>query len=355
MASGTVVSTETAHALGLATGVVTSREARGAQVRRVGTTRKGKTARTLRPLQRHEIPHMPLKFLPSGVVQKTRRVVCYGDSLTAGFCSLGTLFEPYARTMAKELDASGVPCEILVSGHSGTTAEEMVTAIDTSVVDMAGLQGKGLARMLDDDVLPDLVIIMTGTNDMGRGSTLETIVKDIAHLHTACHRRGVPTVALVPPPAPCAPQQREKDRMRLRHLITEWAMGQKGVKAVLDPAQWVGLDAGSWAWDSDGLHFCPNGSALLGHGLAACVVKLLSNTRCVEDRSASPLATAAAEAKMRPLVPAMTAQMSSAQALPTRQRIDCRPGHTLRSAVACRASGKRLSCMPVAGVAVICA
>ena len=147
----------------------------------------------MRPLQRHEIEHMPLKFKPNSIGSKPRRVVCYGDSLTAGFCSLGAQFEPYGRTLVKELDTSGVPCEIVVSGHSGKTAEEMVAALDSSIRDVVGFEGRGLTRILDEDVASDLVIIMAGTNDMGMGAAPDTIVKHIAQLHAACHSRGVPT------------------------------------------------------------------------------------------------------------------------------------------------------------------
>lgn len=305
-------------------------------------------------MQRHEIPHMPLKFKPNSVAGKPRRVVCYGDSLTAGFCSKGAQFEPYGRALMKELETSGVPSEILVCGHNGKTAAEMVVALDSSIMDVVGLQGKGLARILDD-VAADLVIIMVGTNDMGKGSRPETIVKDIAKLHAACHKRGVPTIALVPPPAPCTPIQRERDRMRLRELITKWAVGQTRVEAVVDSARWAGLDAGPVVWDSDGLHFCPHGSALLGHGLAACVAKRLTKKHGVEDGSSSPIATASAEMSMFAPAPTTIAQATSPQAFSSRRVSDHKPANILLSTVACHASGKQLACMPLASVAVVCA
>lgn len=297
---------------------------------------------------------MPFKFTPSSVANGHWRVVCYGDSLTAGYCRKGMLFEPYGRTLMKELETNGVPSEILISGHSGKTAAEMVAALNSSITDVVGLHGTGLARILDD-APSDLVIIMAGTNDMAEGTRPEIIMKDVAQLHAACHKRGVPTIALVPPPAPCAPMQRERDRTQLRELITEWAIGQMHVKAVVDSARWAGLDAGPGVWDFDGLHFCPSGSALLGHGIAAYVAKLLTKKQGVEDMSMSPVAIATPKMTVRAAVPATTAQATSPLVLSARQVSDRKPAKNLWSTVACHASGRQLARMPASSLGVLCA
>lgn len=258
---------------------------------------EGRTSKPPRPLHRSEIQCMPLTFAPSQDGNRLRRVVCYGDSLTAGFCNSGVQFEPYGRTLVKELKASGIPCEVIVSGHNGRTAKEMVAALSTSILDVVELPGKGLARILDEDAPPDIVIIMAGTNDMGKGAKMEAIAQDVARLHAACHRRGVPTIALVPPPAPSAPPQRENCRLRLQGLLEEWAAGEAGVEAVLDPGQWA-PSGGSGIWDADGLHFCPGGSILLGQSLAPHVAKLLSGEECVVGKCASSHATVMAETEV---------------------------------------------------------
>lgn len=113
---------------------------------------------------------------------------------------------------------------------------------------------------------------------------MEKIFEDIACLHEACHVRGAVTIALVPPPAPCASSQREADRRYLRTLMEGWAVGAPGVMAVIDPATWAPINAGQSVWDSDGLHFCPRGSVLLGESLAAHVSKLnLAKGSLAED------------------------------------------------------------------------
>lgn len=294
----------------------------------------------LHPLHRHEIQSMPLHFVSDHCANRPRRVICYGDSLTAGFCSSGAQFEPYGRSLVKELAARGVPCEIVVSGHTGKTAEEMVASLDTSIVDIAGLEGKGLARILDDDVTPDLVIIMTGTNDMGKGATPEAIVQDIADLHAACHRRGVATIALVPPPAPCAQPHRENDRIHLRSIISEWAAGEAGVQAVVDPAQWAPLYGGPCVWDFDGLHFSPSGSALLAQGLAPLVAKLLPEEVDVQDRSISH---------------EFDKIHSSSEAVSARPTPIHKPDYGFWSTATCSASGEPPASSPTARVAVVCA
>merc|ERR1712136_727632 len=103
------------------------------------------------------------------------KILCFGDSITAGFHSGGRRFEPYGRTMGAEMRASGCDVSVLVNGLSGLTAREMVAkARHPAVPDCTGKVGKGLDVLLNRK--PDLVIIMAGTNDLGMGVNPQAIL-----------------------------------------------------------------------------------------------------------------------------------------------------------------------------------
>lgn len=239
---------------------------------------------------------MPVSFgsrAPPG--QTAKRVLCYGDSLTAGFCAEGRQYEPYGRALAEALSAVGVACEVSVCGHSGHTTAQMVANLDElAVSDVGGMIGKGLRRCLDE-IRPDLVVIMTGTNDLGKNAGPQTVCEDISRLHAVCHSRGVPTVALAPPPAPMAPQGSsfERRRRQLVSLMDRWSRTAACTLTFVDPGDLVPAQAGpgNRIWDADKLHLSPNGSRVLARKMAALLAPLPAL-----NAAAGGLARAAAQA-----------------------------------------------------------
>lgn len=246
------------------------------------------------PLQRQAIQSMPVAFRSSssgGSEKSLKRVLCYGDSLTAGFCSGGAIFEPYGRSLAEALGAAGVPNEVLVCGHSGGLASDFVAKKDSTLVDVVGSTGKGLGRILSEDGPFDLVIIMAGTNDLGRNAPPKDVLRSIRALHKECHKRGVPTVAVPPPPAPLRSASQEAMRLQSASLIEDWAhRAVSGRVFYQDPAEFVPATPGSgWIWEPDRLHFTPAGSRCLGESLA----KVLLNNGLI---AAPPLKTLSQQA-----------------------------------------------------------
>lgn len=219
------------------------------------------------PLIGQELAAMPVTFR-GGETGQARRILCYGDSLTAGFCSGGHQFEPYGRAMSEALAASGVTCEVSICGHSGGTAQEMISKSEGSLVDVVGCQGKGLANILKEDKAYDLVIIMAGTNDMARRRQRAAILEDVRSLHAICHAKDIPTVALIPPPAPGSMGQREVERQRIGTLLQNLCRITPGIVACVDTADLVPATS-IGCWESDGLHYSPLGSRTLGQRLAA--------------------------------------------------------------------------------------
>jgi len=239
---------------------------------------------------------MPVVFRSArGSGAQRRHILCYGDSLTAGFCDQGRSFEPYGRSLSDSLSSLGCDCEVSVCGHSGHTAGEMVRNLDAPLVgpDSAGLYGKGLKRILAECAEAegstgelDLVIIMAGTNDLGLEMKPHAIFEDICRLHAACLTSGVPSVVIAPPPVPRASARASAAaRLQLLELMSTWARSEAatGIAAFIDPAVaaplLVGNAAAVWGavplWDPDRLHLSPGGSRLLGERIASLVAPLL--------------------------------------------------------------------------------
>jgi len=218
--------------------------------------------------------------VPKG--QRRWRIICYGDSLTAGYCDGGDHFEPYGRALANALALADVSCDVSIIGLSGRTACEMADGLDfLSMKDVLGCRGRGLARALDEGHYQDLALIMAGTNDLGKNGHPESIVEHLWRLHEVCHARGVPTIALTVPPAAWSSQGRMLDaRLFIAESLAIKVEGCKGTSnadcvAIVDPGDLVPYSSTSLFWESDGLHYSQSGSRELGMRLVPTVLACL--------------------------------------------------------------------------------
>ena len=119
---------------------------------------------------------------------KSLRILCFGDSLTAGYTSYGREFHPYAD-------------------HLRTGLQHMLSTSDIHV-DVAGLSGDqvrgGYLRRIkwacaDAGTPYDWIIVMGGTNDLAWGQSPDTIYEGLRKLSLplsySCH--------LLKAPLPC--------------------------------------------------------------------------------------------------------------------------------------------------------
>jgi lysophospholipase L1-like esterase len=222
------------------------------------------------------------------------RILCYGDSLTAGFCSKGKHFEPYGPFLARALQAAGIECEVIVCGLSGLTAQDMLRHLkSSSVEDITGQIGRGLAHFLEDEEHQDLVVLMAGTNDLAVDKPeARSVFERVRQLHEACHARGVPTVALTP--AAPLPARHRAARLELGRLLAEWRRSTPGVVALADCEELVPRTSqrGRELWDPDDIHMNPEGSRTFGHRLLQVVKGALAHASggpserpCVESKA----------------------------------------------------------------------
>uniref|UniRef100_A0A7S1FBH5 SGNH hydrolase-type esterase domain-containing protein n=1 Tax=Noctiluca scintillans TaxID=2966 RepID=A0A7S1FBH5_NOCSC len=201
--------------------------------------------------------------------------MCYGDSNTAGFNAGGQAYDPYAQAMTEELRSAGCECTVRVCGLSGLTARDMVEKSSMAAIpDVAGVVGQGIEVLLVDK--PDLVILMTGTNDIGQGMHPRGVLEDICTLHTMCHAQGIPTVAIGPPMVSKGAVAVRRDE--LASLLGQWARETPLVDVYADIQDLVPHRGPNTHWDKDDLHFSPAGSAALGVKLAREVLRWLPHS-----------------------------------------------------------------------------
>jgi hypothetical protein len=197
----------------------------------------------------------------------THRILCYGDSLTAGYCANGSQYSPYGDTLQDALISVGIQAEVYICGISGHRADQMVAELDDPLCkDMTGHYGKGLAHILDHDGPFDLVILMAGTNDFSPSQHYRSIEASIHKLHSTCHIREVPTMMLAPP---CSNQNM---RCELSGRLSSWASEKPLVMDFIDPEEVIPRSNSSF-WDPDIVHFAPAGSHTLGLALVPRVWK----------------------------------------------------------------------------------
>lgn len=227
--------------------------------------------------------------------QRRLRLLCYGDSLTAGFHDRFR-FSPYGSVL-QEMLAPDFDVEIWVCGLSSFSTGRMVRELAAQRVrDGVGRLGKGLGAILaESSSRPfDLVLLMAGTNDLSLLPSSKRaqgqVVRSCDHLkalHAVCHEHKVPTVALSVLPSAITALETvsdlKKDYKRrwkqLNEQLEAWATGsearEEGVVQFVDTQQLVPFSEDSGHWADDGLHLSAEGSRLLGRGLSSQLAPLL--------------------------------------------------------------------------------
>mmetsp|Transcript_10874 Transcript_10874/g.20402 ORF Transcript_10874/g.20402 Transcript_10874/m.20402 type:complete len:465 (-) Transcript_10874:182-1576(-) len=198
------------------------------------------------------------------------RVLCYGDSNTAGFCSKGAKFEPYARSLEKTLLAAGIVCEVSHAGLSGLTAADMADKMDDSAIkDICRKEHPGLRKLIRE-LKPDLVIIMVGTNDIGLKAQPLQILQSVFRLHDVCHHDGIPTIAIAPPSGTQGPGRQCRDQFAM--MLKQYATSNPHVATFRDAEELLPRGPLGY-WEPDVIHLSPTGSQALGQQLGPIVME----------------------------------------------------------------------------------
>lgn len=218
------------------------------------------------------------------------RILCYGDSLTAGTTtSVYDLF-PYAPHLEAALNngvntADTSTFMVRHRGMPGWTASAMIDAADDG---QYGL--RSACKKIQNPPL-QLVIILAGTNDLGyeisQPDAASTIMTNLVALHEQAWEVGVPqTMALGIPSSGYQAQVAEAAALALNvnQKLSDFCQASDGKAVFVDfpfDFEMVGFhneddDENDSNWSSDGLHFSPKGYRVLGEYLKDPVLKALA-------------------------------------------------------------------------------
>ena len=214
---------------------------------------------------------------------RTLRILCYGDSLTAGYSQSGFSFTPYSGFLTSKLlsekKAENVTLEADAFGFSGWTTTQMAQQAEkTGLQAMGAPPGgyPGLRRALEMKAY-DLVIIMAGTNDLGHGTASKDILANLKFLHSMVVERSMSLLAVGIPESGFVVSNEDAARRR-----SEVNMALKGEMESLQNGTYVDCplkySRDSPHFDYDGLHFSEEGYKYLGQTLAAHVDEILLAT-----------------------------------------------------------------------------
>lgn len=199
-------------------------------------------------------------------------VVCFGDSLTAGFQS-PTRDNPAGRATPYGdwlQERAGPAARVRVSGRCGELTGEMVLRFRQDVLDHT----------------PRYVVILGGTNDLGWNAAPTEIMRNLVKLYELTRSVGaVPVPVTVPsirvedgtgPEARAWVDAHIERRRQLNGLIIQYA-ASKGISCVdlFQATMEPGSSQLAAAYSNDGLHLTTAGYRLFAEQVAEVLMSLL--------------------------------------------------------------------------------
>ena len=189
-------------------------------------------------------------------------IVCFGDSLTAGYQTPGLAHPhgeetPYGRVLQERL---GNQARVETSGICGEVTGEMVLRFRADVLDRR----------------PQMVIILGGTNDLGWNANPMEIMRNLTKMYELARGASIVPVPVTVPSIRVDAGQDNPDasswlavhiqrRQRLNALIADYA-GRKGLSyfdlfgATAEPDSLLLAEP----YSNDGLHLTTSGYHLFG-------------------------------------------------------------------------------------------
>ncbi|KAK4189040.1 SGNH hydrolase-type esterase domain-containing protein [Podospora australis] len=249
-----------------------------------------------------------------GQPQKQLRLLCFGDSLTAGYSEMGSVFHPYESKMSQMLamafpdisfqtDIRGISGDTVSRGYlkrmeacfpspvsppspiSPPTSPRKSTT--TNGVNGSSSSTHGTADKQNTTKPYDWVIVLGGTNDLGWGFTPEEIFAKLKAVWDIPLKRGAKVLALTVPECAVATAKARERMDAKRDVLNGMIKGYKRdnyyVYDLHTAVPYYSMSEKDRAkhWD-DHLHFTPDGYDLIGNKVGMALVSLLVKQR-VDD------------------------------------------------------------------------
>ncbi|KAJ5886099.1 SGNH hydrolase [Penicillium subrubescens] len=192
-------------------------------------------------------------------------ILCFGDSLTAGFYHHGLGYHPYAKKLYECLQAAFPTAEFMieVDGAPG----DLVTSPPGSF--LSRIQGKCVTKKYD------WVIVLGGTNDLGFGNDPDKIYAALQGCWNVVLATGGKVLALTVPE--CAADSAILDQRRTE--LNSYILGHQAEQFyTFDLKSKIPYRSATHAFRDgifdDGLHLTPAGYDLMGNIVGAHLINL---------------------------------------------------------------------------------
>lgn len=229
----------------------------------------------------------------STTLPKQYRILCFGDSLTAGTTAGSYQEYPYAPHLEKALK------ETMASPSATTKTTTTTASLDKdAVVDILvrhkGYPGwtadqlfesasgpGGLSTIIQNVQNPSLslVVLLAGTNDLGYLRKPKDIVDSLIGLHQLCLQdEGIPNTIAIGIPSSAYQSMNEDAKQAAEEtnaLLRNWCETESKGKSTYFPFPF-GYERNSENWSNDGLHLSPKGYEVLGQSLVPVIQKLIN-------------------------------------------------------------------------------
>jgi len=189
------------------------------------------------------------------------RVLCVGDSLTAGFHDGGRGEHPYGATLGRLASLDTVTL-----GRSGWTARRMLQACSESG------SPDSVTSAIDRDGPFALVMLMAGTNDLAYRVPPGEIAATVWRLHQLCHARGCRTLAVGIPGSRGQVGPAAAAAATANRLLRDECRASDRATYVDCPLAY----GATRFWEPDGLHMSPAGYDELARLLRPTVLAALA-------------------------------------------------------------------------------
>ena len=235
-------------------------------------------------------------------MSRSLRIVCVGDSLTAGYVGDRKSEHPYSKTFGYAMSYNILRGCVVASPHltnplhifpDRTSLQKLLddastkTNAATRVVDAVpyGFCGADSSQILDicksymEDIAAsgtDVAFIMAGTNDLVRANIKpENTIQTLLAIHALFHARGIATVAMTIPESGIAKSvDKYVAAQRKTNELIKDAFAPKENLCFVDAEDLIRYESSGDSaafWLADGLHFSTLGYDEFGRRLASAV------------------------------------------------------------------------------------
>lgn len=182
-----------------------------------------------------------------------KNILCFGDSLTAGYNNNGKNFFPYPMTLD---DLLGEEYNVDYIGISGVNIDEVLNNLDNDINDITGICWYGLRKQLSRKNYSYLILLI-GSNDLC-DYNVKNVVNDIKKLTKIASNMNVKPVVLTIPKLIF--EIEDLDMKNVREEINKTLINDANESyEVIDIAKHIDMSDYNTVYDFDGLHFSETG------------------------------------------------------------------------------------------------